>query len=204
MRTMLLGGLLALAGAGWAGAGEAGRAALRVDVSGNYSEPEKVALLDAAVDGPEAKLLRSRPEPEGAGSFLFTTGVGEAGFAPEEWTPYAFSFTPGATGTVIVSFMGKYWKAPGAETNAELWVAYDDAQAEGALLLNGDFEERADDGRPLGWEALPANIVVDEDGAFSGEAYAVAWHNRPLRQALRVEKGVRVTVRFHARAVATP
>ncbi len=122
------------------------------------------------------------------------------------WTKAALRFTPRQDGEVELVLLGPWVRPPGADRHARAEVLWDGLSAEGAELANGGFEKRRDDGTPAGWhgESPPDAWPTAGVEAREGEAVAATWHDRALRQRLRVTKDQPVTLTFHARAATPP
>lgn len=115
-----------------------------------------------------------------------------------EWTPYSFTFTPAASGTINIEFRGT------REAPATQYVAYDTISAQGAVLRNGGFEEFAD-GKPnpkFWWgEFKPEQIYKDPEHAQSGTTFALTRHDRPFRTNFKVTANQPVTITYFVKRV---
>lgn len=116
----------------------------------------------------------------------------------DRWYPYEFEFTPEADGEVAIELMG----TQGLPT---AWTYYDAIRAEGAELVNGDFESVSANGSPQVWhmptaKGIPPMFIRNARLAASGSRLVMASHDVRPWQMIRVKSGQKVTVRFQARA----
>ena len=122
--------------------------------------------------------------------------------AGAEWTEYSLSFTPEATGSLWLSLSAP--DAPASDESLVFKVDYDNISASGATLLNGDFEEIADDQRAKSW-LFPKDWKTIHSGggeALSGTNYVTASAKLNIGAGLQVTAGETVTITFSARAHA--
>jgi len=115
------------------------------------------------------------------------------------WKEYSFSFTPAKDGYVWLSLEGQY---PGTEEpNKDLFkVDYDKIAVTGGTIENGDFEVRADDGKPKFWAFSKLVIPNGSKPALSGTHFATASSGNRVGVAVLASAGQPVTVTFSARA----
>ncbi len=120
---------------------------------------------------------------------------------PEQWKQYGFSFIPQNNGVVYMYLSGLWLRPAGATENIPVWVAYDNITVEGAELQNGDFEALDPQGNLNFWRGKTKDsIVINSNNARSGKNYVIAWSGKQLEYALKVKKGVKVTVLLYAKA----
>lgn len=161
----------------------------RIDISGTAS---KIVVL---------------PEVAGDGVAV-TPGMGVTGEAAKQvltyqmpvdagqWRTMTFSFTPQASGKVNLSIRGEYRK------DGETWVYFDDLQAKGASVTNGDFEEKGAKNLPANWQVKPGQfplMVKDDTIVKSGKSCVKVSHGNRMAQDLSVEGGKEVTVTAQVR-----
>ncbi len=110
----------------------------------------------------------------------------------DSWREYTFSFIPKKSGMIDFNLMGN-------ATKKANWIFYDNITIDGAVLVNGDFEDLAKDGKPVNWSIVNDACVVNDSGAQSGKAFIKASHNNRLSQNFKVEEGKLVVVKFWAK-----
>lgn len=114
-------------------------------------------------------------------------------FLNSEWTPYSFTFTPAASGTINIEFRGT------KDAPATQYVAYDTISAQGASIRNGGFEEiDKDKPNPKFWwgEFKPEQVYKDPNLAQSGTTFAVSRHDKPFRTNFKVTANQPVTITY--------
>ena len=133
------------------------------------------------------------------------TGVSCEKRLGKKWEEIWVEFTPAADGKVSVNFQGEWYKKMGDADVRLVWV--DNISIEGAKLRNGDLEERADNGWPVGWwlsgnAKLPAERYSrDGSVARSGKSCVAAWYGAQLQQEITVTKGKVYRVRAWFRVI---
>ena len=121
-----------------------------------------------------------------------------------KWQKFSFSFTPDKDGIVNIHFKGVYHKVKGAKKLTEAWAAYDNITVTGTEAENCDFEFVNQKNLFNGWSGSGANMVTGSEDAKSGKNYIIVWHNNPVYQTLKLKKGQKVTITFHAKASEGP
>ena len=119
-------------------------------------------------------------------------------FLSSEWSPYSFTFTPSASGTINIEFRGT------KEAPANQYVAYDTITAEGAELRNGGFEEFAE-GKPnpkFWWgDFKPEQVLKDSEQAQYGITFAASRDDKPFRTNFKVTANQPVTITYFIKRV---
>jgi endoglucanase len=121
------------------------------------------------------------------------------------WSAVDLEFTSSSDGEVEIMLAGP-WAATRDGTEIRQEILWDDLQAMGATLENGDFETPG----PAAWNSPYAPYLDANEwplaGApvLTGKSSAAAWHGRPLTQSLRVKADHQVRLSLHARAATTP
>lgn len=158
-----------------------------------YSQARKFALTPA----------KASKGAEFANAHWLKGAVGEAMIYCQipvpagQWQEIEFSFTPAASGNVVLELKGEYSKI------ADAWVYYDLVTVKGAKLVNGDFEQGGE--TATGWRFMRlggAEVISDATGARSGKRFIKVCHDVLAAQTLEVAKGQPVTVTAWARALA--
>lgn len=170
---------------------------VRIDINGLK---ETIGLKP----GSASKGLKVVNFDSGKGGVKFYITAYTPGKLTAKWQKFSFSFTPDKDGIIKIDFRGAYHKPKGAKKNIEVWAAYDNITISGTEAKNCDFEFVNQDNMFDGWEGTTANMIVGADDAKSGKNYIIAWHNNPVYQTLKVEKGKEVTVTFFAKASEGP
>ena len=166
--------------------------AVRVDIDGHS---KKIAMKpDKASKG--LRIVNY------GGKYLITAYTGMN--ISKDWKKYSFSFTPDKNGTVNIHFRGALHKPKGAKKNIAVWVAYDKITVTGTEAKNSDFEFVNQKNLFNGWSGDGANMVTGSEDAKSGKNYVIVWHDNPVYQTLKVKKGQKITVTFHAKASKGP
>jgi len=114
--------------------------------------------------------------------------------ATAEWQKGSFSFTPDKDGKVDLQVKGAWDK----EAEAQTWTFIDGVQAEGAEIVNGNFEDDM-----KGWYAAPPKDgkgASISDVAKSGSKSIKVAHNYAASQAITVKAGQPVTITFWYKA----
>lgn len=114
------------------------------------------------------------------------------------WKEYSLSFTPEKEGYVWLSLEGEY--PPKEEPNIEFKVDYDKITVTGGSVENGDFEVRAEDGKPKFWKYSKDVVPNNSQPALSGSHYVAVTAKNRIGIALKVVAGQSVTITFSARA----
>ncbi|MBN8526628.1 MAG: hypothetical protein J0M02_14945 [Planctomycetes bacterium] len=118
--------------------------------------------------------------------------------AAKAWTQVGCTFTPAASGKVVVILRGPWSKpAVAGEAAAPIPVSYDAVTVQGAVLANGSFEEKgAEASQPYaGWKAVTAAGYPRPAGAAKdGSAAVSVWHDGHLSQVIEVTAGSPVTL----------
>ena len=112
----------------------------------------------------------------------------------DKWITDAFIFMPENDGIVDITLKSNYLKDRDTGKMHETWVFYDEIVVEGAILVNGDFENIDSKGKMVNWFCKPENIVKDGAKPFSGKVMIKAWHNMKVFQFIKVTKGKPVTI----------
>lgn len=165
-------------------------ATLRVDVSG-----EKEAISDQGIpmtfDTTNSSLQGEHYEwlPEN----MRDKRLGFTGKAGANWLEYSLTFTPKASGNVVLILMSKSSDAP---------VYYDKVEVSGAEIENGDFETLDQKtGLPAKWFAMGHPIVDSQDtSAPAGTITIKADEKNRLCYTLFVQENQPVTVTFFSKA----
>lgn len=119
-----------------------------------------------------------------------------APFIDDQWVKSTFTFVAESDGKVSINLMGNWTpNAAGKKYMDARWVFYDMVTVEGAQLKNGDFE-KAQDGKPVGWECAGLYIT---SGGLNGKAMIKAWHNQRCEQVIEVKKDQTVTITINAK-----
>lgn|GEM_PF-6644993 len=114
-----------------------------------------------------------------------------------KWTEADICFTPAKSGKVKIILMGKY--LPGNDNqNYPVPVIWDNLTAEGAKIVNGDFEELAGN-LPMGWtaggkKAGEVKLVTDMKQVQHGKNAICVWHDAVVSQIFEVEADKPVTI----------
>ena len=126
----------------------------------------------------------------------------------EAWGEGSITFTPAASGRVVVILKGPYVRQAGGAGARVVWVYFDDLRVTGARLVNPGFEE-VQANRPVGWYRPPPptgvtltpELMADLDTTqpAEGRVCARVWHNSNLSQAIEVTAGQPVTLVFRHR-----
>jgi hypothetical protein len=117
-----------------------------------------------------------------------------------DWKEYSFSFTPEKDGYVWLSLSGQY--PPKDNPSLLFKVDFDKITVTDGKMENGDFEDRAADGKPKFWvfakdkEIIPAGSKT----ALSGNYFVTASKDSTVGVGLMGSAGKPVTVTFSARA----
>ncbi len=112
--------------------------------------------------------------------------------AGPEWTKHTFSFTPKASGNLLLILMGE---------GKDVFVCYDDVEAEGCAVSNGDFERIGSNGVPEKWSVLNKPVVVTgEKDAHSGRTYVKCSSDNRLNYNLQAEAGRKIAISLWTRA----
>ena len=171
-------------------------AAVRIDVQGNRGSESPSMTAGEGTSAPDWAIKWNR--------LLAQFGTARA----DCWKPCRFEFVPLEDTTVNLELMGT--QSPSGTAIA--WTYYDDFRVEGAELVNGDFEEPAENGRFPGWSGVSnktketsaseghADVVDLGPAAASGSKVAKASHDHRITQRIAVRKGQKVVVTFQARA----
>lgn len=110
------------------------------------------------------------------------------------WREARLSFLPAADGEVELRLNGVWAeKSPGVLWRQE--VLWEDFEAEGATIRNGDFSTGIE-----GWNSPWAEYPAAESWPIEGNEVAASWHGRPLVQKLAVKKDEAVTLSFRVKA----
>jgi len=169
--------------------------AIRIDVQADRSAEKSSMAPGEGADAPDWAVKWNR--------LVATFGTARA----DRWKPCRFEFTPLEDATVQLELMGTQSPAGGLLA----WTYYDDFRVEGAELVNGDFEEPAQNGRSPGWNCVMekqsegagqdrAAVVELGDQAASGRYAARTSHDHRINQRIAIRKGQKVVVSFQARA----
>jgi len=125
------------------------------------------------------------------------------GMPTDSWQELSFSFVSTVDGDVSLILLGDGYTDPFTQTQLPVWVYMDDLRAEGAELVNGDFEEREASGEATAWRphVNPATSIRDPKLAASGSWLIKVAHDRRFAQTLRLTAGQAVTVRAKVRGL---
>ena len=120
-----------------------------------------------------------------------------APFVDDQWVKSTFTFVAESDGKVTINLMGNWTPNAAGKKNMDArWVFYDMVTVEGATLQNGDFE-KAQDGKPVGWDCTAALYITS--GGLNGKAMVKAWHNQRCSQVIEVKKGQTITITINAK-----
>ncbi|CAN5386462.1 hypothetical protein BH09VER1_BH09VER1_07540 [soil metagenome] len=113
------------------------------------------------------------------------------------WTTFSITFKATEATSVKLRISGDFNKA------GETWALFDNVKAEGAEIVNGDFETSAQ-GVPSGWmlqktEGKQGELLTDGKAAASGEKYIKVSHTYPAVQMIQVPANQEVTITASAR-----
>lgn len=125
------------------------------------------------------------------------------------WGESSLTFTPAASGRVVIILKGPYVRSAGADSPLKLiWAYFDEIHATGAVVANPGFEQLQDD-KPASWYRQPAPSGVklppesladlDPIQPAEGRFSARVWHHSSFSQAIQVEAGKPVTLTFRHR-----
>ncbi|MBI4976893.1 MAG: hypothetical protein HZC28_05390 [Spirochaetes bacterium] len=168
----------------------------RIDVDGNS---KGIALTNFIVSKGSARCA-SWMKPEQNARFV----TSDLDIAQNKWTQVFFTFTPLASGEVNIQLKGNYWKKNSADKNiTPVPVYFDAVTVTGGTIVNGDFEERDDQGELKSWykggnEASWMNVppLINNDPVFvkSGSQSIRVWHNAVYSQNIKVTANTPVTI----------
>lgn len=131
--------------------------------------------------------------------------------ATNEWQEASITIKPAKSGNISFSLMGPYIMEEAATKKVRcVQMDFDDVQGDTAVIKNGTFEKRDNDGRPAYWYAVDvaksnppvtdANRArVLKEGAKEGEYFLRSWHNSRVGQTMFVEAGTSLTIKFYYR-----
>jgi hypothetical protein len=120
-----------------------------------------------------------------------------------KWEADEFEFVPEKDGNVTLYFRGIYSVDKKTKKRNHIYTAYDNIVVEGAELLNGDFEKLDKKGKPVGWSMGKAAKLIKKNDAKSGKNYAVACHDHPIYQKIKVKKDQKVTIKVNHKGVGS-
>ncbi|MEK6797254.1 MAG: hypothetical protein AABZ39_20935 [Spirochaetota bacterium] len=118
------------------------------------------------------------------------------------WANAWFSFKPSKDGAVNISLYGSYKIVDGA--NKRINVLFDNVEAEGTALKNGNFEE-GKDGMPAAWYAYAKDGTVEGGPRYlakrgvNGSSCIMTWHNGSFSQTIKCKKDETVTIRLNCK-----
>lgn len=169
-------------------------AALVVAVVAAHAAPSNAARVDVTPTNDAVELSAIKAEGGSAGpqgwqkdeakkkqtlSSNFPAGI--------DWKKAVVTFTPLKDGKVNILFMGQWSK----EEEDRSWALIDGIQAEGAELVNGNFEDGLQ-----GWWLSGKKQAALSDIAKSGAKAVKANHDNGVGQTVSVKANVPVTISF--------
>ncbi len=131
--------------------------------------------------------------------------------AAREWQEASITIKPAKSGTISFSLMGPYIVEEAATKKVRcIQMDFDDVQGDSAVIKNGNFEKKDNEGRPAYWYVVDVpksnppitdanRAQVLRDGAKEGEYFMRSWHNSRIGQSLFVEAGTPLTIKFFYR-----
>ncbi len=125
------------------------------------------------------------------------TGVACEKRLGRDWEEIWVEFVPEADGEVDIDLQGEYYRKEGPDDVRLVWA--DAVTVQGAQIANGDLEEAAAGGTPVGWRFTgafpPERYSRDGSVAHSGRSCIAVWYGSQARQKLAVERGKTYRVR---------
>lgn len=131
--------------------------------------------------------------------------------ATNEWQEASITIKAAKSGMISFSLMGPYIVEEAATKKVRcVQMDFDDVQGDSAVVKNGTFEKKDNEGRPVYWYAVDVpksnppvtdanRAQIVRDGAKEGEYFLRSWHNSRIGQSLFVEAGTPLTIKFFYR-----
>ena len=110
-----------------------------------------------------------------------------------DWKQAGYSFTPDKDGKVIINLRSRW-----TDDKPPVWSFIDDVKAEGANIVNGDFE-KGSEGWELGQKDDSTKSEIVDKGRNGGKAVKVA-HDAPAAQEIDVKAKQPVKITFWYKA----